>query len=143
MNFPTLSGNIGHASLRVTEGYPAGEWYFSRWPGSLVSTFLVGAGTINTWEDDVRSEGGYPTAVTLAHLNETAIKGAMLALNKVQAYGSLALNCATQVKMCLDQGVPVNTDLLDVGLDEISAGKVIPETPWGVYRHALTLSFVY
>lgn len=128
-----LSGNIGHASMRVDGGLPGGEVYLSRWPGSL-SAVLAGRGTNNFYMTDVNVEGGPPTVVRLNNLDETAIKASIRKVLTYNFYSFLALNCAQQVDLCLSEGLSG----LGYALSYVPAVQAM--TPWTLYAKAKAMA---
>jgi hypothetical protein len=133
--FPKLpEGNIGHAAMKVDGGDPAGSVYLSRWPGSY-SAVLAGSGTNQSYRDDVTAEGGTPSVVRLTKLNETAIKYTIKTACTVNLYSFVVLNCATQVGMCLNAGIP------KIPLSAIEIAAI--STPWNLYLYARLLWPLY
>jgi hypothetical protein len=134
--FPKLKeGNIGHAAMQVDGGDPPGSVYLSRWPGSY-SAVLAGSGTNQSYTDDVSAEGGAPSVVRLTKLNESAIKYTIRVACTVNLYSFLVLNCATQVGMCLNAGIPLSAIA-------IAAINTPPNTPWNLYLYAQLLRPLY
>jgi hypothetical protein len=54
--------NIGHAAMKVTGGFPAGDMYLSRWPGKVSEVVIPGVA--KRYADDLTAEGGPPTGRT-------------------------------------------------------------------------------
>ena len=128
--------NIGHAAMMVSAG-TSQQMYLSRWPGSLGAALAMGPGLDNRYQDDVSSEGGNPSVVRLDGLDEDSMRDAVVAYQKSNLYSFFALNCATQVKMCLNAGVPAYVQIASFGLD-LGSGPTC--TPWGLYAWAKTLA---
>jgi hypothetical protein len=78
-------------------------------------------------------------------LDETAIKKAIIDSHTKNLYQFLALNCSTQVKKCLDAGIPGST-VLNVGI-VLTTGLLVAyqgnHTLWGVYRYARLIQSTY
>ncbi len=97
--------DVGHASLLVEGNNPTEARYLSVWPGEALA-ILFGLGALNTYEDDVDSEKGYPLVVRLQGLNEDKIKAQIAVIKNKPRYSFIALNCATLASICLNAGVP-------------------------------------
>jgi hypothetical protein len=148
---PKISGNIGHAAMKVNGGDPSGTLYLSRWPdpsvtGAVASVVSAYSGSTQPFADDVASEGGQPAVVRLTRLNEAAIKRTVARLNRASVYAFLWMNCATQVRMCLEAGLDA-TDRLLAASDWILPQDVgrwaFHNTPQGVYLWAAGLRGKY
>lgn len=110
----------GHASLRSTEGAPAGAIYISWWPqqanrrtkiprapGPLANVYSVPAISGRTFADDVRDERQPPDqTILLKGLDETAIKKWWnnLLRDASARWSTLGQNCSTTVAHALEAG---------------------------------------
>ncbi len=138
--FPTVKGDIGHASMMVDGGDPPGAMYLSRWPGSLAAALVAGKGANNRFDDDVSAEGGrQPSKIRLTKLDETAIKKAMKKYLTDDLYSFLLLNCAQQVDQCLTKGLPT----AGIIISALTAPATAANTPWTLYVKAKELSVLY
>lgn len=139
-------GDIGHAALEVDGGSPPGKMYLSRWPGSIASIFVIGAGDIHKFETDMSDEHGQePSVVSLTKLNETNIKTAMKVADKISVYSFYAANCAQQVGWCLRQGLGVGGGIVDFAFARAAPQlrDALILTPWNLYAYAQSLRPVY
>src|SRR5215216_4890346 len=88
------TNSVGHASIMVDGGLPAGQAYLSAWPGSLLSIFLVGEGSYHEFLDDIASENNRkPAAVALRKLDESAVKAKMADMKRRSSYSFAGANC--------------------------------------------------
>ena len=141
---PRADGNIGHASMYVDGGTPAGPMYLSQWPGSsFIKALTIGSACGQSYADDVKAEGGKPSVVRLTKLDETAVKKAIEYFQKHGLYGFFLLNCANQVKLCLDWGVSGMGHLATILGRTNVIGYQLNDTPWGVYCYARGLTLLY
>ena len=101
------------------------------------------------YEDDCKAEGGPPQVVRLTHLNETRIKRFVNREVAENLYGFFLLNCATQVKECLDAGFTwwikyamttanLAAHMVPGHLGDVTHPPVI--TPWWLYLYARSIS---
>lgn len=128
--WPPKGTNVGHAAMKVDGGAASGVVYLSAWPGSMAS-IVFGPAAFNTYAADVAAEGGSPHVVRLTKLNESAIKMAIKADQGFSHYSFVLGNCATQVALCLNAGLP------------LYAPHPFINAPWGLYVYARSLALVY
>lgn len=129
---------IGHAALLVNGSTPGSTVYLSQWPGEFSAIYWPGKGASNTPKDDIEIEKRQPHVVRLWKLNEVAVRTEIYKKKKSNHYWFLYSNCASQVRDCLDAGIPYSS-VARYGVytfEGVGIGYQAANTPWGVYIYA-------
>lgn len=104
---PTMSGNVGHSSIRLGGGGPR-PLYISWWPGDgeKLTDILDTAWEFHSLEDDEQAEGRRPDySITILGLNEARARHWWRTYrHQVSSlrYRLLSFNCSTVVRMILN-----------------------------------------
>jgi hypothetical protein len=100
---------VGHASMKVNQGAPAGDIYISWWPkaengkkGVLSGSPLLSE--YRTWDDDCDSEGRKPDYCFDFSLSDTTIKAFWADFKTSNKYELYSTNCCRVIANALGAG---------------------------------------